>query len=119
MQGVNQDYLQITKRELLLGRNFTVNHIDNKSLVCIVGFEIAKKLFKNETPLGKILSVSGYQISTACKIVGVLKEVSTNKEWVKPNLQVFIPYTTFKANSSSSWGSEIHQLMIYCKISSQ
>ncbi|MBF0208980.1 MAG: ABC transporter permease, partial [Oligoflexia bacterium] len=26
MQGVNQDYLQITKRELLLGRNFTVNH---------------------------------------------------------------------------------------------
>lgn len=69
--GTDENYIITSGDELDKGRNFTQNEVYYGSSSCIVGSEVAKKLFNNnENPLGKIISIGpGKYI-----VVGVLKE---------------------------------------------
>ncbi len=67
--GVNENYLENTGSELEAGRNFTVFDIENNNKICIIGSDFLKKLFKDEDPLNKTISIRGVKF----KIVGVLK----------------------------------------------
>src|SRR5690606_2542185 len=50
--------------------------------------------------------------SYGCRIIGVLKNKSSNKEWNKPNLNVLIPYSTFQALSGNWWSSSIRDVIL-------
>lgn len=110
--GIGQDGLEITNRELLLGRFFTPYHIERKSAVCVVGFEIAENLFTNINPLGQVLHINLGESAIACRVIGVLNSKISNDEWAKPNLQVVIPFTFFQAVSGNWWSSQIHKVLI-------
>ncbi len=90
--GSDENYFSNSGLKLASGRSFTDFDISNNSYVCVVGSDFAKGLFKNVSPIGKILSVRG----TKFTVVGILKEKGStfgNNE----DLRVFIPLPIARA----------------------
>jgi macrolide transport system ATP-binding/permease protein len=111
--GVGTDYLAITQRKLQAGRNLSPYHLASRSPVCVVGYEIAEKLFARTNPLGQIITVTdGRRLNYPCQVIGVLAPVTANKDWSPPNLHVMVPYTYYATVSDSWWGSQIHTAAI-------
>jgi macrolide transport system ATP-binding/permease protein len=112
--GVNEMGIPLLGRELLVGRNFSEFHISKKIGVCIIGYDIAEKLFLHTQPIGQVLHLSDRNNTSAgCRIVGVLKTASTNKEWGKPNMQVFLPYTFFQVIfARDKWSTRIDDVLL-------
>lgn len=111
--GVLPDYLNITNRNVLLGKGFSPFHIENRSPVCLIGFDVASRLFSRVQPIGQIVSISdGRQLSFPCKVIGVLQSVSSNVDWSPPNLHILLPYTYFRAAAGDWWLSQMHEVAI-------
>lgn len=111
--GVNENYLENTGTEIEEGRNFTVFDIENNNKVCLVGSDFMKKLFKNEDPIGKTISVRGVRF----KIIGVL-ESKGSTFGNNQDLKVIIPiqvarsiYTQPNINYNISIKVEDKQMM--------
>lgn len=113
--GVKPEYFSITNRKLLMGRYLSPYHIEGRSPVCVIGHEIAERLFKRINPIGQSLSVTdGRNFNAPCQIIGVLQSVSSNKEWSPPNLNVFMPYTYFQT-VVNGWNSQINSVALQMK----
>jgi putative ABC transport system permease protein len=112
--GVSSDGLPMANRKLIIGNNFSPFHVEYRSAVCIIGFEIYQRLFSNVSPLGQIVAVNQRDSSFGCRVIGVLASLSSNKEWNKPNLQVYLPYTFFQS-TSDPWMSRIRQVVLQLK----
>ena len=105
--GVSQDGLKILNRRVIAGKGISQFHVEGRAFVCVVGYEIGERLFPNISPLGQIVHVSQNNSTFACKVIGVLEPKTSNKEWSKPNLQVFVPFTTFQSVGDNWWNSQI------------
>jgi macrolide transport system ATP-binding/permease protein len=102
VMGVNPEFLKLTQRMLLAGNNLNIFQVENRSPVCVVGFEIAEQLFARTNPVGQILTLSdGRNTTFPCRIIGVLKSLVSPREWNPPNRNVFIPFTYFQATADS------------------
>lgn len=112
LQGVNEDALLINKRQIILGRNFSRVEIEQKSGVCIIGHDVAKKLFTDRTPLGEVLRIIQDENSFGCRVIGVLGTSTSNKDYIKPNLQIFVPFTFYQALAGSWWSSQINRVIL-------
>jgi macrolide transport system ATP-binding/permease protein len=110
--GTNEEALPMARRRLLVGRNFTRNEVEQKSGVCVIGFEIAKRLFANTRPLGQVARVTEGENSFGCRVIGVLAPMVSNKEYTKPNLQIYFPYPFFQALAGDYWSSQITRVMM-------
>lgn len=67
--GVNEHYLENTGNQLDLGRNFTVFDIQNNNNVCVIGSDFMKKMFRDQDPLDKTISIRGVRF----RVIGVLE----------------------------------------------
>ncbi len=112
MIGLGEDGLRIAQRGLLFGRNFSQVEIVQKSSVCIIGYEIAERLFFDSQPLGQVLRISEGKSSYSCRVIGVLSPSTSNKEGLRPNLQVVVPYSFFQAQSGNWWSSQLKQILV-------
>lgn len=110
--GVNQDALSILNREILTGAGISPYHIETKSSVCVIGYDVARRLFANVSPVGRILFVSEDENRFGCRVIGVMNRVLSGREGSKPNLQVIMPYSTFQTLTKSYWQSNIYDVMI-------
>lgn len=110
--GANADALAMSLRSLLVGRNFSELEIEQNSSVCIIGYEIAERLFTNVNPLGQVLRATQGDNSFGCSIIGVLNPTTSNKEYQKPNLQVYLPFTFYQATAGDWWSSQLREVMI-------
>lgn len=71
IMGINDEYTAIKALEFDKGRNFSKLEIEYGTPVIIIGDEITQALFdKNESPLGKDVTVLGRQF----KVIGTLKK---------------------------------------------
>jgi len=113
VRGVNEEQLAATKRELLLGRNMNSFQVKNASPVCLIGFEIFKRLFGNVNPEGQVLTFGqdGEKKST-CRVIGVLKHATSKEDWLKPDYQLIIPFTYFQNGAGGSWQRGINTVTI-------
>ena len=68
IQGFDENGLASQGLELAQGRNFSPIEVENGNNVCIIGAEIAKTVFKNETPLDKIITAGNNRL----RVIGVL-----------------------------------------------
>lgn len=68
IQGIDENGLASQGLELAQGRNFSMIEAENGNNVCIIGAEIAKMVFKTESPLDKIITAG----NTRLKVIGVL-----------------------------------------------
>lgn len=84
--GIVPDYLEMFKIKVGRGRLIKEVDIDSGHQVCLLGFELAKRLFKDRDPLGKPLKIRGYQF----QIIGILKDygqsglISINSSFLIP-----------------------------------
>lgn len=97
VRGVDDNYIQISGIDIEYGRNFSSNEVSDAKSVCLIGKEVAKKIFVNkENPIDKIISVGGGKY----RVVGVLKSKGTGFSG-GPDRSVFIPYTNVAAYFSA------------------
>jgi ABC-type antimicrobial peptide transport system permease subunit len=117
IMGISSDGLRISNRKLILGTGLSPYHVEFRSNVCVIGYEIYQRLFSQVAPIGQVLYVSQNDQSFGCRIVGVLSSQTSNKSWNKPNLQIFVPYTFFQA-IGNPWESRIRNFAIQAKTGS-
>lgn len=115
MTGINADALVISNRALLTGSGITTHHVEKTSGVCLIGYEIAERLFSRMRPIGQSLQVRDGESSYACLVIGVLAPRTSNNEWSKPNLQLLMPFTFYQSVASSWWSGEIHEALVQVK----
>lgn len=110
--GINEEAFAIIERQILSGTPISVFHVQNKAPVCVIGSEVAEKLFSNVEPLGEVLRISTDANSYGCRVVGVAAPISSNKEGRNPNLEIYIPYTYFQSAVGNWWDQRIRNILI-------
>src|SRR6266542_627864 len=71
--GTNKSFLTANAHTLAYGRNLNDEDVELARRVIVVGKVIEKRLFPHETPIGKVIRVSGHTYT----IIGVLAEKGT------------------------------------------
>jgi putative ABC transport system permease protein len=110
--GVNEHGLATLNRTLELGQNFGEYHVENESPVCLVGSDIAQELLVNTLPIGQILSLELDGKKFPCRVIGLLKHMSSKSEWMKPDSQIIVPYTYLEEWENYPWQREIRRVTI-------
>lgn len=95
--GVNNDFFKINNLDLADGKMFSDYQIENGINVCILGANIAKKLFLGKNPIGQYVK-SDHNV---LKVIGVLdKKLISKENYDKLGLKnygnlLFIPMKSF------------------------
>lgn len=92
------DYRSVTQRELFEGRFLQRLDEESRSLVCVLGYEVARFLFPFESPLGKRVKVGEHYM----EVVGVLgSRLPVGSVRTDPSSEaggeVFVPLATGRA----------------------
>lgn len=68
--GGDEAYLDLNGFEVLAGRNFSRQEVQSAASVCILGYDVSKKLFRNRTDygVGQVLRINGIPY----RVIGVL-----------------------------------------------
>jgi putative ABC transport system permease protein len=104
MQGVSYGFSNISNVTLEKGRYFTQQEIQAASQVAIIGSDIAKGLFSNQEPLGKMIKVKGRNLV----VIGVMARQGSNFLGTpSADNNVLVPYgLSLKLFSSGRRGAE-------------
>lgn len=113
--GHNEQVLGILNRPLFLGRYFTKIEVEKRNSVCVIGYEVAERLFVNRNPLNSIIKIGLDNRSQGCRIVGVFAPVKSRKEYSQPNLQIHIPFTVFQTLTDSYWARQLTEVLATSK----
>ncbi len=117
--GVGSDWTIITGRKVTAGRNFSVVEIDREAAVCLIGSQIEEELFsprEGYEALGSALFIADYETQFSCTIIGVLAPQSAKNAWNSPNVDIVLPYTSFrKIYGREKWQGRIYRLLFRAK----
>ena len=67
--GTNEDYLVTSNAIPAVGRFLSSVDVNNRRWVCVIGSEVAEKLFENENPVGRRINIGGQVF----RVIGVLE----------------------------------------------
>jgi len=95
--GSNKSFLTANTYTLAYGRNITDEDVDLARSVVLVGKSIEKRLFPHESPIGKVIKLSGHSVT----IIGVMAEKGTAFGQSQDDICV-IPITRFFENFGSA-----------------
>src|SRR6476646_10606807 len=95
--GSNRSFLTANSYSLAYGRNISDEDVDLARSVAVVGKAIEKRLFPHESPIGKVIKLSGHAVT----IIGVLEEKGTAFGQSQDDICV-IPITRFFENFGSA-----------------
>jgi putative ABC transport system permease protein len=95
--GSDQSFLAANSYNLAYGRNITDEDVDLSRNVLLIGKEVEKRLFPHESPLGKVIKLSGHNFT----IIGVLGEKGTAFGQSQDDICV-MPITRFFENFGSA-----------------
>lgn len=68
IQGIDENGLRSQGLDLAMGRNFSAAEAQSAVNVCIIGTEVATKLFKKESPIDQVIMAG----NTRLKVVGII-----------------------------------------------
>jgi putative ABC transport system permease protein len=101
---------KIRNYDLDKGRYFTKQEVNSGKNVAIIGFDIAESLFKNKTPIGRTIKISGIKY----KVIGVFNKQGINMGEDIDHV-VFIPVNSaYKIMDINSEASQPY-IMVKCK----
>lgn len=110
--GIDENALPIMRRFLAVGGSINKYHVQNRSSVCVIGYEIAQRLFQRRTPIGESLRLGLDDAYFSCTIVGVsLPAHKSDGRW-NADLQVFVPYTVFQSLPVYWYYRQLHQIVL-------
>lgn len=78
--GITDGYFQANTLKFISGSPLSKQQIENGSSAILLGQELASKLFPNTNPLGKSVSISGYDFT----VFGILEGTFTNSRVLLP-----------------------------------
>ncbi|MDD5640187.1 MAG: ABC transporter permease [Syntrophales bacterium] len=99
--GVLYSFIDMFSLKVTRGRLLTPFDVEKGNQVCLVGAELADKLFKYKDPLGQLIPVKGYHF----KIIGVLKKYeSIGLSSINSGIIMSLPYVQrlFKVKDANS-----------------
>src|SRR5437588_12044672 len=91
--GTNRSFLTANAYTLGYGRNLTDEDVDLARDVVVIGKMIEKRLFPHESPIGKVIRMSGHTYS----VIGVLAEKGTSFGQSQDDICI-MPITRFYEN---------------------
>ena len=91
--GTNRSFLTANAYTLGYGRNLTDEDVDFSRAVVVVGKMIEKRLFPHESPIGKVIRMSGHTYT----VIGVLAEKGTSFGQSQDDICI-MPITRFFEN---------------------
>ena len=97
-EATNENYLNSRNLELESGRNLSSVDLQNRSKVCVIGYDVAQDLFSSTDVVGNTIKLDGDEYV----VVGVLQKKGATTG-LSPNGLVIIPFTLvneFGANST-------------------
>jgi putative ABC transport system permease protein len=86
--GTTPPYERVRNFPVSQGYYFTWDDVRLRRRVCLIGANVATKLFEGESPLGRQVKIKG----SAYDVIGLLEEKGEN--WNNPDDQVIVPLTT-------------------------
>lgn len=89
--GTSADFEAVNNRFVDRGRFFTEGEDHNRAMVCVIGSDVAEKIFENVDPLGKSLLMN----NTRLRVVGVMEKQDRTFGGGQNNL-IALPYGTFE-----------------------
>ncbi len=95
--GTNEHFLVANQYTIAYGRNLTAEDIDLGRAVTVVGVEIQKKLFPNQSPVGKTIKIN----ERPYQIIGVLQEKGSTFGQSQDDM-IIVPITKFFADFGSA-----------------
>ena len=112
LTGTQPSFLEVAGYpEMQLGEMFTDRDVRNAAKVCVLGETVRKKLFEDESPIGKDVRICNVPF----RVVGVLGKKGANMMGMDQDDVVIAPWTTVKyrvsgtsmssSNASASAGS--------------
>jgi len=107
IQGIDEYGLNAQGLDLAQGRNFNLAETQSGNNICIIGSEISTKLFKNESPLDKMITVGNSRL----KVIGVLASKGQSMGF-SGDRAVYVPLLKAKLINSSSNPSYIITVMV-------
>ena len=110
--GMADNGLRITNRQLAAGTTFNAQHVENTSSVCVIGFEVAQRLFQRRSPIGETLQIGMEDSFFSCRVLGVAKPTYSKEARFKPDLQVIVPHTTFATLPVYWYHRQLRNLLI-------
>ncbi len=110
--GVNEDSFAITRREIALGTAIQPFHVRNHSSVCVIGFEVAERLFQRENPIGQPIIVAVDEANFSCVVIGISKPVFAKERRYRPDLEISVPYTYFLSLPMGWWQRGLREMVI-------
>ena len=90
LRGVTANIGDMDVEEVATGRYITDTDNEHRDLVCMIGANVAEKLFANTDPIGKVLTIDGQEF----QIVGVAKRIGNAFGQSRDNF-VYIPVATW------------------------
>ena len=96
--GTNENFLDCFAMNVEFGRNLVPEDVEHGRTVAVVGVEVVRKLYPNEDPLGKTMTILGNRYT----IVGVMEEKGQGFGQ-NPDRTVLIPLTRFLATRAGQW----------------
>jgi putative ABC transport system permease protein len=90
LRGVTSNIGEMDVEEVATGRYITDIDNEHRDMVCMIGADVADKLFANTDPIGKILTVDGQEF----QVVGVAKRIGNTLGQSQDNF-VYIPIQTW------------------------
>ena len=100
--GTSEDYITTANVVPDRGRFFTSEEVHLRRNVCLIGSEVAEKLFEDENPLGKRMKIGSHSFM----VVGVLEERGQMFGFSLDN-NAIIPYAVFQKVFGSRRSFEI------------
>jgi len=93
--GGDENYLLLNGLELQAGRNFTRQEIQSSANVCLLGYDVANKLFKNgiEKAVNNVVRING----TPYRVIGVLESRGSSFGFSRDNVAI-TGYRNIKRN---------------------
>lgn len=110
--GINEEAFLITGRELMQGSAISLFHVQNRSAVCVIGSEVAEKLFSNKVALGEIVRITSDGQNYGCRVIGVAAPMTARNENRNPDLEVYVPSTYFQSVGGYWWQVQIRDVLM-------
>ena len=98
--GTNEHFLVANSFTLGYGRNLSAEDVELARAVVVVGVNVQKKLFPNESPIGKTIKVN----EKPHQIIGVLAEKGSSFGQSQDNY-LLVPITRFLGDFGRTWRS--------------
>ncbi|MFH0897976.1 MAG: ABC transporter permease [bacterium] len=107
----NQHFLSILGRSMGKGTFFSDVHVQKNARVAVLGYRASRELFRSLNPIGHIIKIKKIPFT----VIGVVKKMENFFGIEDPNLDVFVPYTTFNRYVFPDPSRFVHGIIISSK----